>query len=40
MGDHISFGLNHCYSTQPEADLSVPSILFKVDINGKLANAM
>ena len=40
MGDHISFGLN-----QPEADLSIPCVGFKVDVNGKpawnlLGNAM
>ena len=36
MGDHISFGLNYRYSTWPEADLSILSVHFKVDIPGKL----
>ena len=35
MDDHISFGLN-----QPEADLSIPCVRFKMDVNGKLGNAM
>ena len=35
MDDHISFGLN-----QPAADLSIPCVRFKMDVNGKLGNAM